>query len=196
MSGRLPGLISFLALFLAQALLTQAGSRSLSGPVASMQRKLQHLEQNGLLRHPDPAPTAFAENEVNAYMASGAVKLPTGVRSVHFQGQSGILKATTRVDFDQLRAGRSSANPWLAVFTGTHDVDVVAHARGLGSEGLVHVDSVSLDGVETPRFVLQLFVEKYLQPRCPGVGLDSRFKLPARIDTATIGSHVLTVTQK
>ena len=61
---------------------------------------------------------------------------------------------------------------------------------------IVHVDSVSLDGVEIPRFVLQLFVEKYLQPKYPNVGLDSRFGLPDRIDTAIVGQHRLTVAQK
>jgi hypothetical protein len=41
-----------------------------------------------------------------------------------------------------------------------------------------------------------MFVEKYLQPKYPGVGLDSKFALPARIDTATVGLHKLTITQK
>jgi hypothetical protein len=58
------------------------------------------------------------------------------------------------------------------------------------------VDSVSLDGVEVPRLVLQLFVEKYLQPRYPEIGIDSRFPLPDRIDTAIVGQHLITLTQK
>ena len=61
---------------------------------------------------------------------------------------------------------------------------------------MVSVDSVSLDGIEIPRFVLQLFVEKYLQPKYPNIGLDSRFALPDRIDTAIVGLHKLTITQK
>jgi len=43
---------------------------------------------------------------------------------------------------------------------------------------------------------LQLFVEKYVQPRYPGLGLDSKFSLPDRIDSATVGAHELTVMQK
>ena len=73
---------------------------------------------------------------------------------------------------------------------------VQAHAHGSGGQGIVQVDTVSLDGVEIPRFVLQLFVEKYLQPKYPNIGLDSRFALPDRIDTATVGRHKLTITQK
>jgi hypothetical protein len=44
--------------------------------------------------------------------------------------------------------------------------------------------------------VLQSFVEKFLQPKYPYVGLDSRFSLKEKIDTATVGDHKLTVTQK
>ena len=72
----------------------------------------------------------------------------------------------------------------------------MAHAHGAARQGYVHVDSVSLDGVEVPRFVLQLFVEKYLQPKYPNIGLNSQFKLPVKIDTATVGQQKLTVTQK
>ena len=39
-------------------------------------------------------------------------------------------------------------------------------------------------------------IEKYLHPKYPNIGLDSRFGLPDRIDTARVGTHKLTVTQK
>lgn len=58
------------------------------------------------------------------------------------------------------------------------------------------MDSVSLDNVEIPRFALKLFVEKYIEPKYPDIGLDSQFALPDRVDTATVGLHKLTVTQK
>jgi len=174
----------------------QTKSSSNSGAVASMEHKLQYIESNGVSAHPDPASTEFTEHEINAYFQAGKVDLPAGVRSVNFQGQPGFMTATTRVDFDQLKAGRNSSNPLLAIFSGLHDVVVTAHAHGARGQGIVHVDSVSLDAVEIPRFVLQLFVEKYLQPKYPNVGLDSRFGLPDRIDTARVGEHRLMVTQK
>jgi hypothetical protein len=190
-----------LKLFLAAVLFStfvsaQTGSSANPKSVASMERKLQHVQSNGASAHPDPAPTEFTEEEINAHFAAGKVKMPAGVQSVTFQGQPGAVTATSRVDFDQIRAGRSSSNPLLSLFSGVHDVVIVARARGAGGQGLVQVDSVSLDGVEIPRFALQLFVEKYLQPKYPNIGLDSRFALPARIDTATIGLHRLTVVQK
>src|ERR1700704_5439969 len=60
----------------------------------------------------------------------------------------------------------------------------------------VHVNSVAIDEVEVPQFVLELFVDKYVTPRYPGVGLDSVFALPDKIETATVGEHRLTIVQR
>jgi hypothetical protein len=163
---------------------------------AEMDRKIQHVQQNGAQPHPDQTPTTFSQQELNDYVASGAVKLPKGVQSVRFAGEPGVITSNARIDFDELKSGRGSANPLLSVFSGVHDVAVVAHAQGAGHVGHVDVDSVSLDGVDIPRFVLQLFVEKYLQPKYPNVGLSSRFELPYKIDTAVVGHNRLTITQK
>ncbi len=87
----------------------------------------------------------------------------------------------------------SEVNAYLA----SDDIILPAgHAYGAGRIGYVHVDSVSLDGVEVPEFALQLFVEKYLTPKYPQIGIDSHFSLPDRLDTATVGLHKLAVTQK
>jgi hypothetical protein len=167
-----------------------------SAAADSMERKLQHVEQNAAAPHPDTTPTEFTEQEVNAYIAAGRVKLPAGVQSVSFEAQPDLIIATSRVDFDQLKKGQHSSNPLLSVFSGVHNVDVQAHAHGVGHKGYVDVQSVALDGVEIPHFVLQLFVEKYLQPKYPGIGLNSQFTLPDKVDTAKVGQHRLTITQK
>jgi hypothetical protein len=163
---------------------------------SSMEQKLHHLDTNALLAHPDQTPTTLTESEANAYLASDKVKLPAGVRSVKLQGAPGVIIGEAEVDFDRIREGTHSSNPLLSIFSGLHQVVVVAHAHGLGGQGRVHVDSVSLDGVEIPNLVLELFVEKFLTPKYPQIGLDSQFPLPDRIDTATVGLHKLTVTQK
>jgi hypothetical protein len=177
------------------ASLSQAGSGLDPNPAASFERKLEHLKNNSQRRHPDPTPTVFTEKEINAYLASGKLKLPAGVESVIFQEEPGILTATLRVDFDKLKDERSSGNPLLSIFSGTHEVVGRAHAHGSHGKGFVNVNFVALDQLEIPRFVLELFVENYLRPRYPQVGLDSEFALPARIDTAVVGSHRLTLTQ-
>ncbi len=175
---------------------TQSAPQKAASPVDSMERKLQYVQQNGAQTTPDPKPTEFIQEEVNAYLASGRVKLPAGVQSVRFESQPSVITANARVDFDQLKAGRNSSNPLLSVFSGVHDVAVVARARGINHTGYVEVDSVSLDNVEIPRFVLQVFVQKYLQPKYPNVGMNSQFVLPSKVDTATVGQNRLTVTQK
>jgi hypothetical protein len=182
--------------FLFLSVLSIVGQQPASSPATSMQKKLAFIESNAKSNPPSRHPTILAEQEINAYFASNEVELPDGVKSVRFSEQPGVITGNARVDFDQIKSGRSSYNPLLAMFSGTHDIVVIAHAHGTGGRGYVHADSVSLDGVSIPRFVLQLFVDRYLHPKYPDIGLDSEFELPDRIDTATVGQHQVTITQK
>jgi hypothetical protein len=188
--------LTFSAIFILLFLPLVGFGKSESRDLASAERKINHIEANGRSSRPNQAPTVFTEPEVNAYLASDNVRLPAGVESVKLVGENGVITGTAHVDFDRIREGAHSSNPLLSVFSGVHDVVVVAHAHGAGGRGQVHVDTVSIDNIEIPRFVLQLFVEKFLQPKYPELGLDSQFALPDRIDTATVGQHELTVTQK
>lgn len=168
-----------------------------SPEAAAVQRKLDHLDANSHRAHPDPTPTVFSEQEANAYLASGNVEFPAGVESVKLQfAPGGAISGTSHVDFDKALAGARSANPLLSMFSGVHEVAVATHASGSAGQGHVHIDSVSLDGITVPNFVLQLFIEKYLQPKYPQIGLDSRFALPDRIDSARVEDHRVTLIQK
>jgi hypothetical protein len=162
----------------------------------SLQRKLDHIQENAKSAQPDPAPTVMTEEEINDYFAAGGAKLPQGVKKVTFRGQSGILTALAIVDFDEVRAGERSSNPLLSVFNGTHNVRVESDATGTGGQGKIHLRSVSLDDTEIPRMALEFFVREYLTPKYPNVGMDSEFSLPDKIDLATIGYHKLIVAQK
>lgn len=162
----------------------------------SMQRKLDHIRDNSQHTHPDQTPTVMTEDEVNDYLASGKVQLPQGVKKVTLQGRSGVVEGFVNVDFDEIRAGQRSANPLLGIFSGRHMVHVEGDASGSGGQGKVHVRNAAIDGVDVPRMALEFFVEKYIAPKYPNVGLDSQFQLPNRIDVATVGYHKLTVTQR
>jgi hypothetical protein len=164
--------------------------------VESMQRKLDRIQTNGEQANPRPLTTVMTEQEINAYVASGRVRMPKGVQSLRFSGQPGVIDSWARVDFDQLTAGQRSANPLLSMFSGVHDVAVTAHGSGSAGVANVHIDSVALDGVTIPDFALQMFVNHYIKPKYPNLGIDNRFQLPDRIDTAVVGNHQLTVTQK
>lgn len=163
---------------------------------ASLQRKLDYIQQNGKRAHPDQRPTVMTEEEINDYMASGHVKLPQGVKKVTFEGQSGVMTGVATIDFDEIRAGQRSSNPLLSIFNGTHVVRVEADAAAAGGIAKIHVRTVSLDGVNVPRIALEYFINKYLKPKYPNVGMDSEFQLQDRIDMAIIGYHKLTITQK
>lgn len=171
----------------------QAGSHRLAD---SMQRKLNHIEQNGKLAHPDETPTVMTEEEINDYFAAGRVKLPQGVKKVSFQGQSGLLTTLATINFDEIRAGQHSSSPLLSLFSGTHNVRIESDAAASGGKAKVHIRTVSIDGVDVPRMALEYFINKYLKPKYPNVGMDSEFQLPDKIDIATINYHKLTVTQK
>ena len=161
-----------------------------------LQTKLNHIRQNGERSAPDQTPTVMTEDEVNDYIAAGGIVLPQGVKKLKLEGRSGIVTAFLNVDFDEIRGGQNLSNPMLSVFSGRHDVRVEADAAGSGREGRVHVREVSIDGISVPRIALEYFVSKYITPKYPNYGLDSKFQLPNRIDMAAVGYHKLTVTQK
>ncbi|HZR57383.1 MAG TPA: hypothetical protein VFA74_10955 [Terriglobales bacterium] len=194
-------LISISIVWLPEKAKTQVDTSSSPAPAPqisapTIEQKFQHIRENGRSSAPDQTPTEFTEKEINEYISSGKIKLPAGVQSVVLQGQPGVIIGRARIDFDEIKTGRNSANPLLSVFSGIHNVMVVAQAYGAGGRGFVRVETVSLDDVEIPRFVLQMFADKYLKPKYPNIGLDSKFALPDRLDTASVGLHTLTVTQK
>ena len=189
--------VVFLAQSLSLALFPQQPASTAAGPaVRSMERKLEHIETNAHAATPDPTPTVLTEDEVNAYLASGAIRLPRGVQRVRLEGLPGVVNADARVDFDQITQGSRSMNPLLALFTGVHQVQVATHAHGERGVGHVHVDSVSIDGVEVPQIALQFFIDRYIKPKHPELGIDSRFQLPDRIDSAVVDRHQVTLIQK
>lgn len=167
-----------------------------SAAVSSAEAKIRHLQQNARHNPPDQTPTVLSEREINAYLASGQVQLPVGVRSVRFTGSNGVVNATARVDFDAITAAAKSSNPLLSLFTGVHDVHAVAHASGSGGRGRVDIDSLEIDGITVPRMALEFFLNRYIRPKYPEVGMHSEFNLPERIDTARVRDHELILTQK
>src|SRR5216684_1680306 len=128
---------------------------------ASMQAKLDHLQQNAAKPRPDQTPMVMTEEEINDYFAAGRVKLPQGVKKISFQGQSGVVTAFLTVDFDEIRAGQRSSNPLLSMFSGTHDVRAEGDVAGAKGTGTVHIRSISMDGIEVPRMALEFFISRY-----------------------------------
>ena len=117
---------------------TRSNSQQTSGHrlADSLQVKLDHIQANGEQDHPDQAPTVMTEEEVNDYIATGRIVLPQGVKKLKLEGRSGVVTAFLNVDFDEIRAGQSSSNPMLSLFSGQHDVRVEADASAADAKGV------------------------------------------------------------
>jgi len=186
----------FILLLLSFAMAAQTAKTVPDSAAQSAANKFDYIAKNAAQPKPDTKATTITEDEINAYLAANLVELPKGVHNPRLTGENGVVTANTEVNFDEVKEGRSSSNPLLAVFSGTHHVKVTANASGTGGRGTVHVQDVEIDGVTVPRMALEFFVDRYLKPKYPNVGLDSTFALPAKIDSAVVGKHVLTVRQK
>ena len=162
----------------------------------AMEQKIAYLKQNAAKPHPDPKPTELTEREANAYFNEGGVKLPKGVSHVRLTSTPGVIDGHAQVDFEALTQGKTSANPLFSLFSGTHDIHVVAQATASNGTGSIRAQSVSLDGIELPQMLLQLFVQHFLTPKYPNVGITSTFKLPLHIDNAIVDTGRVRLTQK
>jgi len=140
--------------------------------------------------------TQINADEVNTWFREGGYRLPQGVEKVIFHSQPDTIQADATVDFDAVKEGRRNLNPLLSMFSGVHDVQVIAMGSAQNGQGHVSIQSVSIDGVGVPHLALEMFVKKYVTPRYPNVGLDNDFQMPDRIDTATVGNDNALLTQK
>jgi hypothetical protein len=182
-------------LWVAAAAVAQSGDNH-SASYHAMQQKLAWLKTNGARPHPDPKPTELTGPEINAYFAEGGVKMPKGVSHLRLSSQGATVDAHADVDFEQIMQGRGSNNPLYSLFAGAHDVHAVAQAVGVNGVGTIRVQSIDFDGVTIPQFALEWFVQHYLTPKYPNVGLTSTFKLPLRIESATVETGKVRLIQK
>lgn len=167
-----------------------------SASYRAIEQKLAYLKLNAARPHPDPRPAELTEPEVNAYFAEGGVRLPKGVSQVHLAARPGVIDGHAHVDFEELMQGRGKNNPMYSMFSGSHDVHVVAEASGTNGIATIKAQTIELDGTAIPDWVLQLFVQRFITPRYPNVGMTSTFKLPLRIQTARVEGGKVVLEQK
>jgi len=160
------------------------------------QSKFDFLERNGKSNPVQRRSTQINADELNAWFREGGYKLPQGVQKVVFHSQPDTIKANATVDFDAVKEGRRNLNPLLSMFSGVHDVEISATASAQNGQGHVNIQTVSIDGVDVPHLALELFVNKYLKPKYPNIGLENEFQMPDRIDTATVGNDNTLLTQR
>lgn len=161
-----------------------------------MQAKIAGLQKNATRPAPDSKPTILTQEEANAYFNEGGVRLPKGVRGLNLVAHPGTLDGHAQVDFDVITEKARSSNPLLGIFTGVHDVHAIANAVGNNGTGAIAVQHLYLDNLEVPQIALQFFVDRYIKPKYPNVGLTSTFKLPLRIASAQVEDGRVTLIQK
>jgi hypothetical protein len=188
--------ISASSLFLASQPAPVANPGHFSAAAQRFQSKLDYLERNAKSNPVQRRSTQVNADEVNAWFREGGYKLPQGVQKVVFHSQPDTIQADATVDFDAVKEGRRNLNPLLSMFSGVHEVQVTANASAQNGQGRVTIQTVSIDGVSVPHLALELFVNKYLKPKYPNVGLENEFEMPDRIDTATVGNDNALLTQK
>lgn len=163
----------------------------------SFHQKLEHIQKNAAEKRPSTTPTILREDEVNAYFAERRLKIPEGVESVRFELHADEVIGYTTVDFEKFRKGKPDSDPLLAIFDGVHDCEVTARAdQSANGKVRVSIEKVKLDGVRIPKIVLEMFIERFVNPKFPKVGLDRTYDLPARIDKATIEEHQGRIVQR
>ena len=183
---RVQSRLALFLLLLASATGAQVQHENHSADYRAIQEKLAWLKANAARPHPDPKPTDLTEPEVNAYFNEGGVKLPKGVSHLRLSSHDAVIDGHATVDFEQIMQGRGSSNPLYSLFNGSHDVHALAQATGTNGTGTIRIQSVDFDGITIPQFALEWFVQHYLTPKYPNVGLTSTFKLPLRIESAVV----------
>lgn len=171
-------------------------SKHFSPAAQRFQNKLDLLEHNARSNPVQRRSTTIDAGEVNAWFREGGYQLPQGVEKVVFHSQPDTIVADATVDFDAVKEGRHNLNPLLSIFSGVHEVQVTATASAQNGQGHVSIQSVAIDGVGVPHLALEMFVNKYLTPKYPNLGLDNDFQMPDKIDTATVGNDNVLLTQK
>jgi hypothetical protein len=162
----------------------------------SVVQKLAYLKINASKPHPDPKPVALTEPEVNAYFSEGGVHLPKGVSQVHLASKPGVIDGHAHVDFEEIMQGHNRNNPMYSLFSGSHDIHVVAEATGANGVATIKTQTVELDGAAIPEWALDFFIQHYVTPRYPNVGMTSTFKMPLRIQTAKVESGKVVLEQR
>jgi hypothetical protein len=160
-------------------------SRGAAESAAAKMRQIQEASPAGrsfgLIR--------IGEVEANSYLQYElSADFPPGLSKVRLQFQPGRPQGSAEVDFDKLKAAsRNPPNPLVDYFVqGVHTIGVEGSLAGSGGTGEFHLETVTLDGITMPRFVVDYLIEHYVKTHYPGVAIDRPFQMGFSIDKLKI----------
>ena len=131
----------------------------------------------------------ISQAEANSYLSyEVGPSLPSGVSEVRLEFRPTRPRGTAQVDFDKLRAA-SSAPPspvFDYLLRGVHTLGVEGTLYGSQGVGEFQLETVRLDDIPVPEFVVEFLIERYLKPRYPNAVLNRSFLLPYSIETLNV----------
>ena len=163
----------------------------------SMEAKLQILESNDTQPSASYRAVVITTYEANSYLKvhSGEF-LPPGVRTPSLSVQPEHATVSGDVDFDELSRSYPNPNDWgpkilAAMFHGTQHVTVTAKIQSENAGVLVQVESVVVGIMTVPSWLVDLMIQKFLQPRY-NFDLSKPLAYPDHVTQIVLGSGQVT----
>jgi len=106
--------------------------------------------------------------------------IPPRVDSIDVVLGHGTIGAVTELTFDEENQTGNAIVDRL--FAGTHSLVVSGALEGGEGRGRFELQEVRLDGIPVPLFVIDILIERFVNPTYPAVDLDEPFALPWGVD--------------
>lgn len=92
------------------------------------------------------------------------------------------------MDFDKVKEALTTPlDPVLSyLLQGVHTIGVEGTLSGSEGVGQFYLETVTLDGVTLPRFVVDLLIQRFVKSRYPSVAIDRPFSLPFSIEEVEV----------
>ena len=131
----------------------------------------------------------LSEQEVNSYFHYEIASFfPPGVSKIRLEFQPNRPIGFVLVDFDKVRESlKTPPNPLVSYFLqGVHTVGVEGTFSSSNGTGQFHLETVTLDGIALPQFVVYFLIERYVKARYPNAAIDRPFSLPFSIEQVRV----------
>jgi len=160
--------------------LSWAESDNLARKVLDFERRLRGMERKRAGGVPDAV--SLSQGELNSYLNLGlGAKLPKGLTGLHFDLNPAQIRATGRVDLEQLKQLPEQPR-WspLGLLSGDLPIEVVGRMKSDAGFGSFEIEEVRLGPmILPPALVQQLIASATKTARQPdGFDIRSPFRLP------------------